>query len=100
MALWHGPSGPLRSVALVTAPPNALSARIHDRMPLILAAEDYAAWLDPRNADPRALKRLVRPYAAERMSAHPVSLRVNTTQADDAALVEPLREGPAQADLL
>ena len=99
-ALWRGPRGPVRTVALVTTPPNDLAARIHDRMPLIVAPENYVAWLDPRNADPRALQALVRPYPAERMIAHPVGLRVNRLENDDPALVEPLVEGPAQADLL
>lgn len=99
-ALWQGARGPLRSVALITTPANEVSARIHGRMPLIIAAENYAAWLDPRNADPLALKALVRPYLAERMSAHAVSPRVNALENDDAALIEPLRGGPSQADLL
>ena len=100
-ALWHGPQGVVRSVALITTAPNALAGRIHDRMPLIIAPEDYAAWLDPRrNADSEALKALVRPYAAERMAAHRVSTRVNTPEHDDPGLTEPLHEGPAQADLL
>lgn len=98
-SLWHGPAGPVRSVALITTAANALSARIHDRMPLIVAREDYAAWLDPRR-EPAELKALVRPYPAERMSAHAVSPRVNAPENDDATLVEPLRGGPAQADLL
>lgn len=99
-ALWHGPRGPLGSVALITVPANALSARIHDRMPLIIAPEDYAAWLDRENADAHALQALLRPYPPQRMSAHPVGMQVNTPANDDPALIEPLREGPAQADLL
>jgi putative SOS response-associated peptidase YedK len=99
-ALWHGPQGPVRSVALITTPANALAARIHDRMPLIIAAEDYAAWLDPQKHDPVALKALVQPYPAGRMDAHPVSPRVNTPENDDPRLLEPLTEGPAQGDLL
>lgn len=100
MATWQGPQGLLRSVALVTTAPNALTSRIHDRMPLIIAPQDYAAWLDPEARDPLALKALVRPYPAERMTAHPVSMRVNTPAADDASLLEPANEAPRQADLL
>jgi putative SOS response-associated peptidase YedK len=99
-ALWHGPEGPLRSLALVTTEANALAARIHDRMPLMLAPQDYAAWLDPANTDPAALNALVRPYPPERMSAHAVSPRVNAALDDDAALIEPLPRGPLQPDLL
>jgi putative SOS response-associated peptidase YedK len=99
-ALWHGPHGPLRSVSLITTAANELSAAIHDRMPLIIAREDYAAWLDPANTDVRALKGLVRPYPAERMSAHAVGMRVNTPANDDPSLIEPLPRGPLQPHLL
>ncbi len=99
-ALWHGPRGPLRSVALITTMSNALAGRIHDRMPLVIAPEDYAAWLDRRNRDREALNALVRPYPAERMTAHRVSTRVNAPEHDDPGLLAPLQEGPAQGDLL
>jgi putative SOS response-associated peptidase YedK len=99
-ALWHGPRGPVRSLALITTPPNELAARIHDRMPLVIAPEDYAAWLDPQNRDIAQLKALVRPYPGVRMRARPVSPRVSAPENDDPALIEPLAGGPAQADLL
>ncbi len=99
-ATWQGPQGTLRTVALVTAVPNELAARIHDRMPLIIAPQDYAAWLDPANRDLRMLKAMVRPYSPERMTGHAVSLRVNAPAADDRGLLEPAAEGPRQADLL
>ena len=99
-ALWRGPSGAVRSVALITMPANALTAPIHDRMPLIVAPEDYGAWLEPGTRDEAALKALVRPYPAQRMTAHRVGMRVNTPANDDAGLLEPLHEGPAQGDLL
>ncbi|HEX4046717.1 MAG TPA: SOS response-associated peptidase, partial [Elusimicrobiota bacterium] len=35
------------SFALATVPPNPLVARIHDRMPAVLARSDEEAWLDP-----------------------------------------------------
>jgi putative SOS response-associated peptidase YedK len=61
----------VRSVSLITTAPNSLTGKIHDRMPLIVAPEDYAAWLDRELTDIDSLKRLVRPYAEERMQAHP-----------------------------
>ena len=38
-----------RSVSLITTAPNALMQPIHDRMPVIVAREDYAAWLDRKS---------------------------------------------------
>jgi putative SOS response-associated peptidase YedK len=69
-------------------------------MPLIIAPEDCAAWLDPQKRDVAELKALVRPYPGERMRARPVSPRVSAPENDDPALIEPLAGGPAQADLL
>jgi putative SOS response-associated peptidase YedK len=99
-ALWHGPQGPVRSVSLITTKPNQLTASIHDRMPAIVAPQDYAAWLDPGIRELEFLKRLVRPYPAERMTAHPVSARVNQPENDDPSLVEASSPGPLQHDLL
>lgn len=81
VVLWKGE----RSIALITTAPNELMRGIHERMPVILAKEDYAAWLDPANGDASAF---LRPYPAERMRAHPVSPRVNRPEHDDAALIE------------
>jgi putative SOS response-associated peptidase YedK len=81
VVLWKGE----RSIALVTTAPNELMREIHERMPVIVPREDYAAWLDPRNHDARGL---LRAYPAERMRAHPVSARVNRPGHDDAALIE------------
>jgi len=90
-ALWNG----LRTVALITTLPNALTETIHERMPLIIAPEDYAAWLDPANAGAKAL---LRPYPAARMRSHPVSERVNSPDEDDAELAA--QAAPRQRDLL
>ena len=95
-ALWNG----MRTVSLITTEPNELMRPIHDRMPVIVAPQDYAAWLDPGSHDAAALMRYVRPYPAERMSAYRVSARVSKPENDDAALIEPAAEGPAQRELL
>jgi putative SOS response-associated peptidase YedK len=83
---WAGPEGPLDTVCLITTVPNALAARIHDRMPVIVAAADHAAWLDP--ACDRA-GELLRPFPEAQMQAWPVSRRVNSPRHDDPALIEP-----------
>jgi len=71
-----------RTFSIVTSAPNDLLRRIHNnpridgaRMPLILAEADEELWLAPVNhaTDVDALMRLVRPYPAEAMVAHPVA---------------------------
>ena len=88
--LWQGPDGPVHSCAIITIGPNALMKDIHNRMPVILKPEDYLTWLDPNNQATAELKQLLKPYPAEAIAAHPVSMRVNTPKHDDPALVEPL----------
>ena len=90
--LWNG----IRGISLITTEPNAVTAPIHDRMPLIVGAEDYAEWLDAANEDAR---RLIRPYPAARMAARPVGMRVNQPQNDDPTLIEET-QGPLQHGLL
>jgi putative SOS response-associated peptidase YedK len=81
---------PIESCAILTTPANELVARLHDRMPLVLDAADYALWLDPEVMDPNRLLPLLRPYPAEEMVALPVSPRVNSPHNDDPSLVEPI----------
>lgn len=83
-ALWNG----VRSVSLITTAPNTLMQSIHDRMPVIIAPEDYGAWLDPANHDTDELMNYVRPYPAERMAGWPVSVRVNKPENDEPSLIE------------
>jgi len=78
-----------QTTTLITTSPNALIASIHDRMPVIVATDDYAHWLNPRT--PQAeVRALLTPYPAETMQAYAVSSRVNRPLHDDAALLAPI----------
>jgi putative SOS response-associated peptidase YedK len=91
---WKG----TRSVSLITTAPNVLMEPIHDRMPVIVAPEDYAAWLDPAAQEVGELMRFVTAYPVERMEGWPVSPRVNQPENDEPALLE--RVAPRQSRLL
>jgi putative SOS response-associated peptidase YedK len=95
-ALWQG----LRTVSLITTEPNELMQPIHDRMPVIIAPENYDAWLDPASRDAEKLMRFVQPYPARRMSAHRVGTRVSKPENDDPSLIEEAPELPSQRELL
>jgi putative SOS response-associated peptidase YedK len=77
----------LDSCAIVTAEANALLVPIHDRMPVIVAPEHYARWLDPANAE---VADLIAPYPSDAMAYYAVSTRVNSVRHDDASLLEPV----------
>jgi putative SOS response-associated peptidase YedK len=70
---WGGPDGanaPVESCTIITTDANELAREVHDRMPVILDAADYAAWLACEDVS------LV-PFSADRMTARPVSRYVN-----------------------
>ncbi len=87
---WHAPDGsPLRSCTIITTAPNAVTAPIHDRMPVILRPEDEALWLDRSVTDAPALLPLLVPYPADAMEAYAVSRQVNAPTVDDPACITP-----------
>jgi putative SOS response-associated peptidase YedK len=88
---WPGKDGaePVESFTIITTDANEMMARIHDRMPAILAEEDHAAWLDPANESTDSLRKLLRPYPAEAMRAYPIGARVNYVRNDGPELLDP-----------
>jgi len=79
--LWQG----VRSVAIVTTAANAVMAKIHDRMPVLVGPESYDTWLGTEDAS-----ALLAPAPDDAVQAHPVSLRVNAPANDDQALLRPI----------
>ena len=71
---WRAPDGStLESCAVITTEPNDLMRPIHDRMPAILAPEQFARWLDPRVHEPAELAPLLHVAPAEPL--HAVAVR-------------------------
>jgi len=64
--------------------------QIHDRMPLLVEPDRYAAWLDPLSTDPDHLRSLLVPAAPGRLEAYPVSTEVNNVRNNGPDLVVPL----------
>ena len=87
---WRDAGGKeLATFAIVTTGPNELMATIHNRMPVILAREDEALWLDDATALDQVLA-LLQPYPAEGMVAYPVSRLVNNPRNDGPELIAPI----------
>jgi putative SOS response-associated peptidase YedK len=83
---WKAPDGSiLRTCCVITTGPNAVMEPIHDRMPVIIAPENWGRWL---SAPVEEVAELVRPYPADSMLAWPVSRRVSKTVEDDTGLIE------------
>ena len=58
-------------------------------MPVILAPQDYARWLDPDNHDTARLKQLLAPAPEDSLTEWPVSRSLNNPQHDGADSAEP-----------
>ncbi|MBZ5567244.1 MAG: SOS response-associated peptidase [Acidobacteriia bacterium] len=88
---WKGPDGnAIETCSILTTTPNELAAQVHDRMPVILAPDDYDLWLDPGIKDTKEISDMMKPYGAALMKAYAVSTRVNAVKNDDPQCAEPL----------
>jgi putative SOS response-associated peptidase YedK len=100
-----GPDAPwLHSCTVVTTAANDMMSSIHDRMPVILPAPAWKAWLDPLNQDLVELGGLLVPAPNELLTMHPVSTEVNRVSSKGPELVAPVdpdapREDPPDAEL-
>jgi len=88
---WESPDGSnVNTCTIITTAPNELMESIHDRMPVILHARDYAKWLNPAPQTPESLQPLLKPHPADNMSAYAVSTLVNKASNDVPELVVPV----------
>jgi putative SOS response-associated peptidase YedK len=77
----------IESCTVVTTSANRTLAELHDRMPVILAPNDYALWLDPEVDEPARLAHLLAPCGDEELVADPVSTHVNRVANNDPRCV-------------
>ena len=78
------------SAAIIVGEANSLVTPIHNRMPVMLMAEDYDRWLDAAT-DVRELKAMLKPYDPSLMEAYAVSRIVNSVKNDTEECIEPVR---------
>lgn len=89
---WKDPEGNLvMSTAIITTEPSAELAHIHDRMPVMIAPQHWAEWLDPKNQDVESLRKFIR--STNSVLSHPVGFGVSNVgkaRLDDVRLIEPI----------
>ncbi len=78
-----------RTFAILTTEASEDVRAVHDRMPVLVAPADRAAWLD-RGTPLDALARILAPAPAGTLESWAVSRRVNRAGPDDAGLIEPV----------
>jgi putative SOS response-associated peptidase YedK len=93
---WRSPAGErVRSFAIITTTPNELCAELHNRMPVVLSAGTWPAWLGEGPSDARQLKGFLAPYPSDEMTCRPVSVRVGNVKNNDPSLIGPVDVGTA-----
>jgi putative SOS response-associated peptidase YedK len=84
------PDAWLRTCAIVTTRANDLLARVHPRMPVVLAEDTWDRWLDPAFDDVATLSSFLEPAPDEWFDTYEVSPRVNRPENNDARLLDPV----------
>jgi len=84
---WQHETETLYSCTIITTAATELMRPIHDRMPVIIPAENYHHWLDKR-ADPNQVFGLLNHQVYADMLATPVSNWVNNPTHDDERCIE------------
>ncbi len=75
--------------AILTAPSQGVVAALHDRMPVVLQADAFAAWIDPAVND---VSPILARATADGLVCYPVSRDVNDVRNDKATLIDPVPE--------
>ncbi|MEM9222203.1 MAG: SOS response-associated peptidase [Pseudomonadota bacterium] len=91
---WTGPNGEeMDTAAILTAAAEGVPAQYHERMPLTIRQENFAAWLDPDQENGADALKLTEKAS---YAARPVSRRLSNARHEGVALMEPDPE-PASA---
>lgn len=95
---WRPSEGEWRATfTVVTTAANALVAKVHDRMPVVLPDDLADVWIHTPPEHARELRELLRPAPEGLLVPRPVAPRVNDVGNDDPSLLE---EVPLPAPLI
>ena len=86
---WQKGDQPVYSCSILTTEPNGLLKDIHNRMPVILADDEYETWLNQATLQ-RGLDNLLKPFPEALMEAWAVSTKVNSPRFKEASCMRPL----------
>lgn len=88
---WQSPDGSeIESCTILTTKPNELVQPVHNRMPVILDADDYDVWLRSDGTQQDELQHLLRPAPPEILSAYPINTFVNRPTNEGPECIAPL----------
>lgn len=88
---WRDGTGDeIDTVAILTCPANRIIAPLHDRMPVVLAHQDFDAWLDVKGTASEAALALLRPAPDDLFEAIEMHPKINDSKRDEPGIQEPL----------
>ncbi len=88
---WRGGDGALESCTIITTAANELLRPLHERMPVILAPNDYGTWLAPA-AKPEELQPLLASSDTPEFEVVPANPSVNNARHDAPDCLAPPAE--------
>ncbi|MES9860178.1 MAG: SOS response-associated peptidase [Candidatus Thiodiazotropha sp. LLP2] len=91
---WRDKSGKqIDSCTIIVGEANKDVAPVHDRMPIILAPEDFNCWLDPEIKTKEILSPLLKAWPDGAIEHYPVSQELNNPKNNNAGLLKNISEG-------
>jgi putative SOS response-associated peptidase YedK len=86
------PEAWLTSFTIITTTATDDVGRVHDRMPMAIAPDDWDAWLDPRVDDVETVRGLMAPPSG--LDIYAISTAVNNVKNNGPQLLEPVAAEP------
>lgn len=82
--------GEPKTFSIFTTSPNTVVSKTHDRMPVILSAQNEDKWLDSSVKDLEILHSFLTKYPDSDMASYEVSAAVNYPKNNDPQLIKPI----------
>ncbi len=82
----------IHSCSIVTTRANEAVQPLHERMPVLVAPENYDLWLDRNIQDLEAVKRLLEPPPSDWLEICKVGTEVNNPANDTQEIIRPCKE--------
>ena len=86
---WEQQNVVLETCTVIVCAANEVVRPVHDRMPVILAEDDWADWLDPAYP-PEAAKTMLKACSEDWIRTYPVSRAVSLARNEGVELIEPI----------
>ena len=84
---WRdGKRGEVDTVTILTCPSNRTVIAPHDRMPVVLASEHFAMWLDVRGTSPEEAAALLKSAPDDLFEAIEMHPKINDSKHDEPGI--------------